>query len=113
VKLYRYFVKQSVSFAAITLCVASQRVFIVVVVYFVIDSVRKLLDTPSYFHLKNTGMKGISNLETQSPFSRMRWIQHLARAGEINAYHILNFCSKSEVIPDQMGNYQLINNSTP
>jgi hypothetical protein len=36
-----------VSFAAITLCVASQRVF-VVVVYFVIDSVRKLLGTPSY-----------------------------------------------------------------
>jgi hypothetical protein len=37
-----------VKFAAITLCVASQRVFIVVSVYFVIDSVRKLLDTPSY-----------------------------------------------------------------
>jgi hypothetical protein len=42
-----------VSFAAITLCVASQRVFIVVVVvvvvvYFVIDSVRKLLDPASY-----------------------------------------------------------------
>jgi hypothetical protein len=37
-----------VSFAAITLCVASQRVFIVVSVYFVIDSDRKLLDTPSY-----------------------------------------------------------------
>jgi hypothetical protein len=36
-----------VSFAPLTLCVASQRVFIVVV-YFVIDSVRKLLDTPSY-----------------------------------------------------------------
>jgi hypothetical protein len=34
-----------VSSAAITLCVASQRVF--VVVYFVIDSVRKLLDTPT------------------------------------------------------------------
>jgi hypothetical protein len=33
-------------FAAITLCVASERVFIVV--SFVIDSVRKLLDTPSY-----------------------------------------------------------------
>jgi hypothetical protein len=30
-----------------TLCVAS-RVFIVVSVYFVIDSVRELLDTPSY-----------------------------------------------------------------
>jgi len=37
-----------VSFAAITLCVASQREFIVALVYFVIDSVRKLLDTPSY-----------------------------------------------------------------
>jgi hypothetical protein len=35
------------SFAAITVCVASQRVFIVVVC-FVIDSVRKLLDTSSY-----------------------------------------------------------------
>jgi hypothetical protein len=34
------------SFAAVTLFVASQRVF--VVVYFVIDSVRKLLDTLSY-----------------------------------------------------------------
>jgi len=37
-----------VSFAAITLYVASQRVFIVISVYFVIDSVRKVLDTPSY-----------------------------------------------------------------
>jgi hypothetical protein len=37
-----------VSFAAITLCVASQRVFVVVVVVVVIDSVRKHLDTPSY-----------------------------------------------------------------
>jgi hypothetical protein len=36
-----------VSFVNITLCVASQRVFVVVVVVFVIDSVRKLLDTPS------------------------------------------------------------------
>jgi hypothetical protein len=39
-----------VNFTAITIYVASQRVFVVViVVYFVIDSVRKLLDTPSYF----------------------------------------------------------------
>jgi hypothetical protein len=37
-----------VSFAAITICVASDRVFIVVSVYFVVDSVWKLLDTPSY-----------------------------------------------------------------
>jgi hypothetical protein len=41
VQLYRYFV----SFTAITLCVASQRVFIVV--YFVMDSVLRLWDTPS------------------------------------------------------------------
>jgi hypothetical protein len=44
-----------VSFAAITLCVASLRVFIVV--YFVIDSVRKLLDIPSYNQLLNRIMK--------------------------------------------------------
>jgi hypothetical protein len=37
-----------VSFAAITLCVASQRAVPKVGVYFVIDSVLKLLDTPSY-----------------------------------------------------------------
>jgi hypothetical protein len=36
-----------VSFAAIAVCAASQRVFIVVV-YFVIESVQKLLNTPSY-----------------------------------------------------------------
>jgi hypothetical protein len=35
-----------VSFAAISLCVASQRMFIVVV-YFVVDGARKLLDTAS------------------------------------------------------------------
>jgi hypothetical protein len=35
-----------VSFAAITLCVASKRVFTIVRVYFVTDSVLKLLDTP-------------------------------------------------------------------
>jgi len=39
-----------VSFAAITLCVAFQRVFNVVSVYIVIDSVRKRLDTLSYTH---------------------------------------------------------------
>jgi hypothetical protein len=38
-----------VSLGAVTLCVASQRVFIfVVVVYFVIESVRKILDISSY-----------------------------------------------------------------
>jgi hypothetical protein len=44
-----------VSFAAITPCFASQRVLIFVV-YFVIDSVRKFLDTPSYLKDKLVGM---------------------------------------------------------
>jgi hypothetical protein len=41
-----------VSFTAVTLCVASQRVFVIVVVYFVIDPVRKLLGIPSYEGVK-------------------------------------------------------------
>jgi hypothetical protein len=53
-----------VSFAAITLCVASQRVFIIIV-YFIINSVQKLLNIPSYFSLpflrtKNWQRKGIA-----------------------------------------------------
>jgi hypothetical protein len=55
-----------VSFAAITLCVACQRVFIVVSVYFVIDSDRKLLDTPSYvpeiIELVHDGPKQLHNM---------------------------------------------------
>jgi hypothetical protein len=46
-----------VGFAAITLCVASQLVFIVVSVYFVIDSVRILFDTPSYLHSPNSPLR--------------------------------------------------------
>jgi len=42
-----------VSFAAIILCVAFQRVFIVDVIYFVIDSVRKLLDTHSQVNISS------------------------------------------------------------
>jgi hypothetical protein len=62
-----------VSFAAITICVASQRVFIVVVVvvvYFVIDSVRKLLDTPSYFitgHLLTRPLDCMNNCMDRTP----------------------------------------------
>jgi hypothetical protein len=40
-----------VSFIAIILCVVSQRLILRVNLYFVIDSVRKLLDTPSYLRL--------------------------------------------------------------
>jgi hypothetical protein len=64
-----------VRFAAITLCVASQRVFIVVV-YFVIDSVRKLLDTPSYetFEMKSVVLteKRVTSAVGQNEFGRSR-----------------------------------------
>jgi hypothetical protein len=49
-----------VSFVAITFCVVSQRVFIVVSVYVVIDSVRKLLVTPPYFSLMKLLKSGSS-----------------------------------------------------
>jgi hypothetical protein len=52
-------------FAAITLCVASQRVFIVVSVYFAIDSVRKLLDKPSYFAFQSLKIFVLKNYVTQ------------------------------------------------
>jgi hypothetical protein len=57
-----------VSFAAITFCVASQRV-LVVVVYFVIDSVRKLLDTPSYITLRSYVFRISLNIYTISKHS--------------------------------------------
>jgi hypothetical protein len=51
------------SFATITLYVASQRVFVVVSVYFVIDPVRKLLDTHPYssFALNFAGTSSLWN----------------------------------------------------
>jgi hypothetical protein len=61
-----------VSFVAITLCVASQRVFIIVViVYFVIGSVRKLLDTPSYIGHIRTIIKFVWQLLMQTTSIRV------------------------------------------
>jgi hypothetical protein len=60
-----------VSFAAITLLVASQRVFIVVSLHFVIDSVRKLLDTPSYELQMLFNVKGNSRMALHGKFARM------------------------------------------
>jgi hypothetical protein len=72
-----------VSFAAIALCVASQRVFVVVVVvvdvvvvaaaaHFFIDSVRKLLNTPSYILPKLEKINSILQIETEF-VSRAHW----------------------------------------
>jgi hypothetical protein len=52
-----------VSFAAIILCVAFQRVFIAVV-YFFIDSVRILLDTPSY---TNVCLRIVPDTDNKTP----------------------------------------------
>jgi hypothetical protein len=71
-----------VSFAAITLCVASQRVFIVVV-YFVIDSIRKLLDTSTY-----ALPKIITVIKSGGGGIRLVW--HVVRIEEMrNVYKIL------------------------
>jgi hypothetical protein len=62
-----------VSFAAITLGVASQRMFIV---YFVIDSVREILHTPSYVHrlqvISASPINGTFSLISNYPKS-VRW----------------------------------------
>jgi hypothetical protein len=42
------------SFDAITLYVTSQRIFIVVSLYFVVDWVRKLFDTPPYIMVESS-----------------------------------------------------------
>jgi hypothetical protein len=80
-----------VSFTTITLCVASRRVFIVVV-YFVIDSVRKLLDTPSYAQnllymghvarmeqMRNAYKTSVRNPEGNRPIGRCwrRWQNYI------------------------------------
>jgi hypothetical protein len=55
-----------VSFAAITLCVASQRVlFIAVSVYFIIDSVRKVLGTFSYTGLDPVNTRVVGSNPSQ------------------------------------------------
>jgi hypothetical protein len=71
-----------VSVAAITLCVVSQRVFIVVSVYFVIDSIRKLLDTPSYVTVKRKTLL----MEHSTELGKQ--IHILQNKGFIRAYHL-------------------------
>jgi len=72
-----------VSFAAITLCVASQRVFSVVSIYFVVDSVRKLLDTPSYM-LECTWQQLNFGLDTRRTIDRAH--------SEIRKHLLVAFC---------------------
>jgi hypothetical protein len=69
-----------VNFAAITIFVASQVFIVVVVVDFVIESVRELFDTPSY------ASPNIRVIKSR----RMEWAEHVAWMEEMrNAYKIL------------------------
>jgi len=76
-----------VSFAAIKLCVASQRVFFVVV-YFVIDSVRKFLGTLSYmFPWWCCFLKSDTSIDLRSRgYYRPR--VYTAQQGTLNERHI-------------------------
>jgi hypothetical protein len=73
-----------VRFAAINLFVASQDVF-VVVVYFVIDSVRKLLDTPSY--IRPLSQLTFHQVLLVIKSRRVRWAGHVGRMGEMRCRH--------------------------
>jgi len=93
-----------VSFVAITLCVASQREFIVVVVvvvvYFVIYSVRQLLETPSYlkqiehnlFHtsIYTSFVKRITPLfhtvTSKDIYQRIMWNDPLHKLNKLDQY---------------------------
>jgi hypothetical protein len=67
-----------VSSAAITLCVVTKRVF---VLYFVIDSVRKLLDIPSYVPWRagytRTDQNQVFSLNTKTQYQRNKCLHHL------------------------------------
>jgi hypothetical protein len=62
---------QSSEFYRLTLCIASQRVFIFVSLYFVINSVRNLLDTLSFKHNPtDCGIETKTNLNYVGLFSQ-------------------------------------------
>jgi len=81
-----------VSFATVTLCVASQRVFIVVILYFVVDSVRILLDTPSQF------VKGVfeGNVPTFATKSQVRVAGNALSNTSLECYHCSDLPGRTE-----------------
>jgi hypothetical protein len=80
-----------VSFADITLYAASERVFVVVVVvvvvvfYFVIDPVRKLLNTPSCTEIRTTEFPSVCQCElwTVRVFPSTKVASAVDRAGRV------------------------------
>jgi hypothetical protein len=81
-----------VSFATITLCVASQRAFIVV--YLVIDSVRKLSDTPQFtgvevkLHTPDASpLYPVSGIQSQQEYLPLSEIELTIRFSEGSKFH--------------------------
>jgi hypothetical protein len=89
-----------VSFAATILCVASQRVFIVV--YFVIDSVRKLLVTPPCDMFIDWCLDMIA-VRTTVRSQTSYWPSCLSCSGTLNIYSsnlLLNVSSWVRHVPE-------------
>jgi hypothetical protein len=84
-----------VSFDAITNCVTSQRACIVVSVYFVTDSVRKLLDIPSHTRRHHP--------ETQSKIHIETAIQRIIQLHENIGYLTLKYFLRSNSIKITIG----------
>jgi hypothetical protein len=96
-----------VSFAAITHCVASQRMFIAVSVYFIIDSGRKLLDTPLYTHAPKLDSNSWSQRWSGPSNVEYRLIMPAPLSGPMGTLlvtHLINvtyrrFCSLTSSLP--------------
>jgi hypothetical protein len=97
-----------VSFAATTLCVASQRVFIIVSVHFVIDSVRKLSDdTPSY----NENSYAHFERQTQA-VTFIRWSPNYDGVTCVNASANLLIIRNRKVLKKKKGDDHFSNKET-
>jgi hypothetical protein len=89
-----------VSFVAITLCVASQRVFIVVNVYFVVDSVRKLWIHPRNRNSPDSSVGIALGCGLDDRGSRVRFS---AAAGNFSLHHRVQNGSGSHRASSPMG----------
>jgi hypothetical protein len=87
-----------VSFTAINLCVASQGVYIIVL-YFVTDSVQKLLDTPSYVpsfvqkQVYNMPRYARASFQLRNGVTDFRdiWYEHYITGDHTNFLPLFNF----------------------
>jgi hypothetical protein len=77
-----------VSFATINLCVASQQLFIVVSIYFIIDSAQKLLDTTSYITSERNAVTHTAPLAPSCATSG-NLVQGMAAIHQLSIHHLV------------------------